>query len=228
MENDKLIKEENEVTNMNNSNNKNGIIAVLVVIIIALIGVIIYFAFIKKADEPINNNGGNNQQQQNNNQTNENNGQDINKTKISKKMIKMPETCKNVSETFNNIKIEATIDTEYYDCGYRVLVNGHDALDGIFQVMSIEVYDNYVIIDYADTGSSWIKLLDTRDVEKEYTTSVEGYYFPEYISDDEGLLITAHYTEMFEGPNPGSKHAKIRIKYENGYFGSPEIVEKYN
>ena len=229
MEEESIVKKENEVVNTsNNSNNKNSIIAVLVVIIIALIGAVIYFAFIKKEDNPVDNNGGNNQQQENSNQTKGNSEQENNKSTISKKMIKMPETCKNISETFNNIKIEAIMDTEGYECGHKVFVNGHNVLEYVFMIGSIEIYDSYVIISYGDTGSSWIKLIDTRDIEKEYKTSVEGYYFPEYVSDDAGLLITAHYTEMFDGPNPGTKHAKIRIKYENGYFGSPEIVEKYN
>ena len=71
MEEENIIKKENEVLNTsNNSNNKNGIIAILVVIIIALIGVVIYFAFIKKDDKPVDNNGGNNQT--NNGQTNNN------------------------------------------------------------------------------------------------------------------------------------------------------------
>ena len=61
MEEEKMIKKENEITNMNDAKNKNGIIAVLIVIIIALIGVVVYFAFIKKDDKPVDNNGGNNQ-----------------------------------------------------------------------------------------------------------------------------------------------------------------------
>lgn len=53
MEEENLVKKENEVVNTNNnSNNKNVIIAFLVVIIIALMGAIIYFNFIKKDDKP--------------------------------------------------------------------------------------------------------------------------------------------------------------------------------
>ena len=70
MEEEKMVKKENEVTNMNDAKNKNGIIAVLIVIIIALIGAVVYFAFIKKDDKPVDNNGGNNQA--NNGQTNNN------------------------------------------------------------------------------------------------------------------------------------------------------------
>ena len=73
MEEEKFVKKENEVTNMNNSNNKNGIIAFLVVIIFVLIGIVVYFAFIKGDGKPVDNNGDNNHQQENNNQKNENN-----------------------------------------------------------------------------------------------------------------------------------------------------------
>lgn len=63
MEEENLVKKENDVTSINNnSSNKNGIIAVLVVIIIALIGAVIYFAFIKNDDKSADNNGGSNQQ----------------------------------------------------------------------------------------------------------------------------------------------------------------------
>ncbi len=61
MEEENLVKKENEITSTNNSNNKNGIVPVLVLIIIALLGVVVYFVFIKKDDKPKDNNGGNNQ-----------------------------------------------------------------------------------------------------------------------------------------------------------------------
>ena len=55
MEEEKMVKKENGVTNMNDAKNKNGIIAVLIVIIIALIGVVVYFAFIKKDEKTCTN-----------------------------------------------------------------------------------------------------------------------------------------------------------------------------
>ena len=109
MEEEKMVKKENEVTNMNNSNNKNGIIAVLVVIIIALIGAVVYFAFIKKDDKPADNNGGNNQQQENNNQNNSGNeGNDIPKIdekEIAIKKINYTEY-KNSLKKYNDVRIE--------------------------------------------------------------------------------------------------------------------------
>lgn len=59
MEEENLVKKENEATNMNDSNNKNGIIAILVIVIIVLIGAVIYFAIIKKEESTIDNNNEN-------------------------------------------------------------------------------------------------------------------------------------------------------------------------
>ena len=108
MEEEKMVKKENEVTNMNDSKNKNGIIAVLIVIIIALIGAVVYFAFIKNDDKLVDNNG-NNQQQQNNNQNNsENEGNDILEIDEKENAIKKINYTeyKNSLKKYNNVRIE--------------------------------------------------------------------------------------------------------------------------
>ncbi len=97
MEEENLVKKENEFTNINNSNNKNSIIAILVVIIIALIGVVVYFLFIKKDDKPVDNNRGNNQQISDNDATSTLSNDEA--IKIAKEKLEEANTNKLIGDT---------------------------------------------------------------------------------------------------------------------------------
>ena len=232
----------NEQVNHNNddnqqiktSNNKNVLIALMALIIICLVGYIVYAKFIQKNDtnapKDINN-----QQTDNTNKELENNN-----TGISKKLISLKSSCNGISETYNNITVELKKIESEYRCQYELKINGKKiSADEAIEVESIEFYDNYVIVFTTSDGGSSIYLVDTKNTNYDTYDGVEYHHTEDivgcplgwnpnsYTSDDKGILIDGTSIWGQCGiANPGYNYAKIRVKYENGKFGSPEIVEK--
>ena len=149
--------------------------------------------------------------------------------------------CQNFVETYGDIKVE--VKNAHKDavdeCAAELLINEMPIVVGDSNINSIEIYDSYVIA-YHDGVS--ISMIDTRDTNyktydgvKVHNTTIytaielKGYDPKSYTSDDEGILIIGQNSaEQSNVSDPGSKYAKIRIKYSNNKFLSPEIVEKYN
>ena len=223
MEENILEKKETEAISNNNNLNKNGIIAILVVIIIALIGVVIYFAFIKKDEPTTDNNGGNSTPTPTVEPTT--NG-------VSKKIVF--NSCNNVVESFNGVKVEvknAKAENDAIGCEGEIFVNNSKITEFDEQgIDSIEIYDTYVIIDGRTSGGGLFIIYDTKNNNQKIIPDL-GKYFQEqdYVSDDEGLtVIASSHAGEYGAPEPEHAFRKLRIKYTNGSFGTPEIIEEYD
>ena len=58
-----------------------------------------------------------------------------------------------------------------------------------------------------------------------------GKYFQSqgYLSDDEGLIVIASsHAGEYGATEPEHNFRKLRIKYTDGSFGTPEIIEEYD
>lgn len=234
---------QNVVTQQNNgNNNKNIIIIILVLIIVGLLGYFAYDKFIQKGNSGGSEENNSQEKGNSNQQSNDNNGkeQNTNNVGISKKLISLKGSCNDISESYNGIKVELKKSPDSERCIYDLKINDKRIFNDD-QLESIEIYDNYVIVFSTSDGGSAIYLVDTTNKNYKVYDGIEYHdtdtllgcsvaYNPDsYISDENGILITG---SDFSGPcgttSPGHKFAKIRVSYQNGKFGSPEIVEKYD
>ena len=233
---EELIKKKNETNN--NSSNGNGIIAFLVVIIIALVGVIIYLAFIKKDNEPINNNGTINQVNDNSNdKTNQeeqskNNEQVVieNKkfTKVEK--IKLDSNNKEVIVNNKKIKLKALMnDDNYYylyvdDKNTQIEIScdleESDNEDENLRIPYVEITD-YLILAYSATqGSDRLNIILNENGEKFSNDILDKIYIPKVYVEN-GKLMAQEYdidldeyspTDLYEIKYDGKDIELVKVK----------------
>ena len=246
-----LVKKENGVMNSNNNSNNGSIIAVLSLIIIVLIVAVVYFAFIKKDD----NKDGNNQQQQNNNQetglttptvaptstivpTPRNTSAPTtssvptNTSVVLRKMLF--DSCSSIDKTFNGIKVEvqdARKEADTIGCEGKLFINGKKISDFDGQgIDSIEIYDKYVIVYGGTSANGKLLFYDTSNNNKVINPDLGKYFQSQgYISNDEGLIVIASsHAGEFGAKEPEHFFRKLKIKYSNGKFDTPKIIEEYD
>ena len=230
-----LQKKENEITSMNNnSNNKNGLIAVLVVIIIALIGAVIYFAFIKKNDKPVDNNENN---QQVNNTEGKINSQELKVEKIeffygepdeqeitlNNKKVKIKKVLEGSDEVLyvNNVKVklESLMYTsmDIYNTGNLLLISGIGLCGTRFQKAVDENGNVFNIVN---------------EYSKEYADDGEDYYYldGDSMKVENGKIVAeiGHFDDcLCEAPGDYCErnyHGKEKVEFV--YDGSSVIIKK--
>lgn len=214
--------------------NNKLLVVLMTLIILCLVGYIVYTKFIQKSDTDTSKDNNTQEKDHNNQQTdNTNNG-------VSKKLISLKGSCNDVSEAYNNINVNLKKIESEYTCQYELKINGKKiSTDEALEVESFEFYDNYVIAFTTSDGGSSIYLVDTKNTNYDTYNGIEYHHTEDivgcplgwnpnsYTSDDEGILIDGTSIWGQCGiANPGYNYAKIRVKYENGKFGLPEIVEK--
>ncbi len=170
----------NEKEGMSN-NNKKGIIAVLVLIIIALIGAVVYFAFIKKDDKPIDNKDENNRQINDNTSTDtddETNNSSLSETKIE---LYLDE---DKDQSVNNIKLGNKIFeiklARLDDIKSNLYLNNKKVETIDYNNISVSVVNKYLVVEWpgAQGGSLALGYINE-----------EGAYFSIYSAGVEALNV---------------------------------------
>lgn len=234
MEEEIIKKKASEEVNNNSNKNKNGIIAVLVVVIIALIGAVIYFAFIKKNDKPVDNNENN---QQVNNTEGNINSQELKVEKIeffygepdeqeitlNNEKVKIKKVFEGSDEVLyvNNVKVKLEslmyASMEIYNTGNLLLISGGGLCGTRFQKAVDENGNVFNIVN---------------EYSKEYADDGEDYYYLDgnSIKVENGKIVAeiGHFDDcLCEAPDDYCErnyHGKEKVEFV--YDGSSVIIKK--
>ena len=125
----------------------------------------------------------------------------------------------------------AKVETDSIGCVGEIFINDKKTTEFDEQgIDSIEIYDKYVIVYGGTSANGELIFYDTKNNNAAIKPNL-GKYFPShgYLSDDEGLIvIAASHAGEYGAQEPEHDFRKLRIKYTNGSFGTPELIEEYD
>ena len=209
----------------------NTVTIILAILVVLLSAALVYVLFFKKEEKPVDKVNPTPTATEN---TNTNTDTSTNIPEGISKQIVTTKTCENKMLSLNNVTVElknAKMAVDSIGCEGELYINGTRVNDtNEFGIDSFEIFNKHVIVSYGSSNGGFITIYDTNNLDKPYHVELKDYYSPmNYVSDDNGIIITAFSTaEMSGAPAPKYYYEKVRVKYENSSFTSMEVIEKYN